>query len=273
MTTLEAPAAFITDERYERPLAPPDALRPWITGIGHIPTLYDLPPAFTRVPDTATTIVLRTEPSGRRDAFVVGPQTRAAYTAPERPAGCTRLRLTPGATRPLLGLSATDLTDRMYPLGAVPGVASEFADQLTDLDADEVLTLLETQLPQRLTENRTQRHHRRLLADALDAMAAGTESVPALAARLAVSERQLRILFTAGIGLSPKHFARITRLRRLLAETGETTWSERAAAAGFYDQSHMTAEFRTLMGVTPGRFLRGELPGSTGCRALGSATR
>ncbi|MEH0421655.1 hypothetical protein QA861_30530 [Streptomyces sp. B21-083] len=50
--------------------------------------------------------------------------------------------------------------------------------------------------------------------------------------------------------MSPEHFARIGRVRTVLA-AGAGRWSEIAATAGYYDQSHMTAEFRHLMGVPP----------------------
>ncbi|MGM7646188.1 helix-turn-helix domain-containing protein [Nocardia sp. JW2] len=92
---------------------------------------------------------------------------------------------------------------------------------------------------------------------------------PAPGTRLAVSERQLRSLFAAGIGLSPKHFARIDRVRRVLTAAGKTPWSDLAAATGYYDQSHLTADFWTLMGVPPAAYLRGEPPPPMRCRAPG----
>ncbi|MFI7687677.1 AraC family transcriptional regulator [Nonomuraea sp. NPDC049655] len=42
-------------------------------------------------------------------------------------------------------------------------------------------------------------------------------------------------------------------------------WADLATAAGYYDQSHMTAEFRTLMGVTPAAFFQGRLPALQPC--------
>ncbi|GAB4584893.1 helix-turn-helix domain-containing protein [Nocardia sp. IFM 10818] len=76
------------------------------------------------------------------------------------------------------------------------------------------------------------------------------------------------VVIAAGIGDSPKRFARIGRVRRILAAAGDTAWAELAAAAGYYDQSHMTADFRSLMGVTPDRFRKGDLPAPAACRAL-----
>ncbi|MFC8527305.1 helix-turn-helix domain-containing protein [Nocardia sp. NPDC057227] len=83
------------------------------------------------------------------------------------------------------------------------------------------------------------------------------------------TERQLRTLFAAGIGLSPKHYARIARLRLVLAHAGKAPWAHLAADTGYYDHSHLTAEFRRLMGVSPSAFARGALPAATGCTPLG----
>jgi AraC-like DNA-binding protein len=88
--------------------------------------------------------------------------------------------------------------------------------------------------------------------------------VPAVARRLAVSERHLRDLFSDGVGLPPKRFERIARLRGLLSR-GETRWAQLAATAGYYDQSHMTAEFRTMMGVPPAAFFAGRPPSLEPC--------
>ncbi|MFE3189564.1 helix-turn-helix domain-containing protein [Nocardia sp. NPDC059240] len=284
MTTAQIPAPFastrgmiasapddaalvVTAEDFERLLPRPDALRPWITEIAHIPTVRPRATAFTHVPQAVTSIVLRTEASGRRDALVLGPRTRATYANPNKPAGCTRIRLAPGASQALLGLPAAVLTDRVALLSDLPGPIADLAADLLELDPEEVASFLEAELPQRLREDSTRRDHRRLVNDAVAAMDA-TTPVGELATSLAVSERQLRNLFTAGIGVSPKHYARITRVRQVLAAAGNTPWSHLATDSGYYDQSHMTADFRSLMGVTPDRFFKGRVPAPTPCQSI-----
>ncbi|MFC9893145.1 helix-turn-helix domain-containing protein [Nocardia sp. NPDC127579] len=252
----------------ERVMETPESLRGWITEIGHIPTVTDVSAPFTHAPHTATTIVLRREPAGAR-ALVLGPQTRATYTRTDRPAGCTRLRLAPGATRELLGVRAVDLADRVVPLAELPGPAADLGPELLELDPAEVLPFLSEVLPRRLTDDPVRRAHRRLLRRAVASLSTAPTPVPALAAELAVSERQLRNLFIDGVGVSPKHFARIDRVRTVLAHAGTTPWAELAGATGYYDQSHLTADFRTLMGVPPAQFVRGHLPAPTPCRAPG----
>jgi methylphosphotriester-DNA--protein-cysteine methyltransferase len=76
-----------------------------------------------------------------------------------------------------------------------------------------------------------------------------------------VSERYLRRVFTQGVGISPKHFARISRVRKVLGRPG--SWSAVAAEAGDFDQSHLVAEFRSIMRVTPGAFEAGRVPVTT----------
>ncbi|MFQ6394877.1 helix-turn-helix domain-containing protein [Nocardia sp. KC 131] len=260
------PAHTLTEDLIETTVAAPESLRPWITEMGHIPTVDDVSTPFTHIPHTATTIVLRAEAAGHHEAMVVGPQTRATYYQADKPAGCLRLRLEPGATRQLLGVPATDLADRVFRLADFPGVAADLADELARLTPDEVLPFLEDVLPQRISEDRTQRAHRTLLRTAVAAISAARTPIHELAADLAVSERQLRNLFTAGVGISPKHYARIGRVRHILAHAGSAPWAQLATTTGYYDQSHMTADFRTLMGVPPTSFLRGNLPAPTACQ-------
>lgn len=95
----------------------------------------------------------------------------------------------------------------------------------------------------------------------------GPGGVATAARRLHVSERHLRNLFVDGVGLSPKHFARIDRVRTVLAHARARPWADLAADVGYYDQSHLIGEFRRLMGVPPAAFRRGELPTATPCHA------
>lgn len=88
----------------------------------------------------------------------------------------------------------------------------------------------------------------------------------AVALDLGVSERHLRRVFRESVGVSPKTFAKLARFHRALraaCNDVHASWASIAAAAGYYDQAHLNAEFRTIAGVTP-QALRGELRGETG---------
>lgn len=65
--------------------------------------------------------------------------------------------------------------------------------------------------------------------------------------------------FGAAFGIAPHQYLtarRVERARRLLLDGRPA--AQVAAAAGFHDQSHLTRHFRRHLGVTPGRYGRGQ---------------
>jgi AraC-like DNA-binding protein len=232
----------------ERALPVPAALRPWLSGlsVGGL----DRERTVSDEPDHATTLVLRTAPGHRGDLVVMGPRTRAGYHFGEPGPSCVKARIQPGRAGALLGRSVRDLVDKVVPLSDFWGELPETASPASFED------LLLGQLAER-------RPPRDLVRDAATLLTA--VGVRDTALKLHVSERHLRTLFTDGVGVSPKHFARIDRVRTVLARVRTRDWARLAAEAGYYDHSHMTAEFRHLMGVPPSAFAAGELPAATAC--------
>ena len=71
--------------------------------------------------------------------------------------------------------------------------------------------------------------------------------------------RQWQRRFLRATGLSPKAFARIARLQRLIAlyRSGQwRRWADLALETGFYDQAHLANEFRSFSGQSPDAFFR-----------------
>lgn len=84
----------------------------------------------------------------------------------------------------------------------------------------------------------------------------GSLKIGDLALRLGFSERQVLRMFREEVGLTPKQFARICRVRAaaLDALKGHSNWGTIAAERGFADQAHLTHEFQELFGITPSQF-------------------
>lgn len=74
---------------------------------------------------------------------------------------------------------------------------------------------------------------------------------------IGASPKRLSRLFEEQIGVKPKLFSRIVRFRRLatVLRAGVNSLSQTALAHGYYDQSHMNADFREFAGMSPGRFV------------------
>ncbi len=112
-------------------------------------------------------------------------------------------------------------------------------------------------------------HDARLL-QALDALYAshGTVKIEEeVRKHHAVSPQQLRRIFQASVGLSPKTFARIVRfqamLKALTQHSRQTSTRNHEGIFfdfGFYDQAHFIHEFQSLYGVSPSAFVRLQSP-------------
>jgi len=247
----------------------PAALRPWVASI-HAMSLAPAVGVLTRPPDAATTLVLRAAADSRAHAVVLGPRTRASYHRADKDIPLAlRIRLRPGCARAVLGRSLDELLDRVVPLEELWGGAGARLAVTLNLaphGSERTVRSLERALGARIaalsTRDITQA---RLARAAAEELGSGQARVRDVAERLHVSERHLRASFRAAVGVSPKRFSRIQRVRGLLLHSEPRDLPRLSAEAGYCDQSHLTAEFRAAMGVTPGAFFAGARPSPSGC--------
>jgi methylphosphotriester-DNA--protein-cysteine methyltransferase len=88
--------------------------------------------------------------------------------------------------------------------------------------------------------------------------AGGNLSISALPPALGVTRQHLARAFAMHVGVPPKTFARVARVRRALAKARVSVtvdWAALALDAGFYDQAHLSGEVRDLTGRTPSEWL------------------
>jgi AraC-like DNA-binding protein len=86
----------------------------------------------------------------------------------------------------------------------------------------------------------------------------GRIAVAELVRRSGMSARRFTLRFERELGVTPKVYLRLLRLRRTLAAlTPGGSLAALAERMGYCDQAHMNREFRDLGGVTPTEVLRG----------------
>lgn len=91
----------------------------------------------------------------------------------------------------------------------------------------------------------------------------GQAKVSEVAYQVACSERQFLRLFRMEVGLTPKQFARVCRMRTAAMQAvddQEPKWGFIASEHGYADQSHFVREFNSIFGMTPSEFERTFLP-------------
>lgn len=219
---------------------------------------------LVRLPTCDAQLVVHITPQGAVKAIAAGPSTFAKYRLIVPGPFYIQLVLHPDAARAVFGVPVHELTDQVVDLedlwGGRTRAIVEHAASLHD-DPQAAVRAIEAELARRLRADTRTRGARlaRLAAERLRTAPAAT-NVPRLADDLGVSERSLRQAFLDHVGVSPKRFARIARVLRVVADAGRTSWARLAAEHDFYDQAHLNAEFRALLGVSPGRFLARQLP-------------
>jgi len=83
----------------------------------------------------------------------------------------------------------------------------------------------------------------------------GTIRIKELARQLYTSQSPLEKRFRQAVGISPKKFASIVRMKNVLAQYDtNTSLTALGYEAGFYDQAHFIKEFRQFTGEAPEAF-------------------
>jgi hypothetical protein len=193
--------------------------------------------------------------------LLVGTTRRAMQIRPTGKVDLMGIRLRPDAAAGLLRVPGRELMDRAIDLTLLPRrFDPTLPEQLADCaDAESRLTLLERHL--RSVVALTTPHRRLRAAVELVLRSSDPRVVGRAPELVGLSYRQLNRLFRELVGFGPKLLARITRFQRLLRALEarpNSTWSALAAETGYYDQPHLTREFRAFAGVSP-RIYRAEL--------------
>jgi AraC-like DNA-binding protein len=179
----------------------------------------------------------------------------------ETPAARSRMlgvRLRPAGAFSLFGLPLHELTGTTVDLHDIIGSeARRLAERLDEAASDEARVRI-------LARWVADRFARRPSTDPCVAYAVseieragGKVPIANILGRVGASPKRFARLFEEQVGVNPKLFSRIVRFRRLAAAllTADDTLSQAAIAHGYYDHSHMNADFREFAGISPRQFL------------------
>lgn len=191
-------------------------------------------------------------------AVVHGPQSRYFVLDARRDVHVIGVHFRPGGGAALLGVCAPELTDRHVALSDLWGARAAVLRQqlLESPDLAAQFALLEQEFLARL-------RRRTLVHPAMSFALRGMQTAPSdvriaqLQSATGYSSRRFTTLFTDAVGLTPKLYSRINRLRRVverIARGGALDWADLASEYGYYDQSHLTRDFREFSGVAPGAY-------------------
>jgi AraC-like DNA-binding protein len=199
----------------------------------------------------------------RLQCLVGGLRTEPVLISQDRTLRGLHLELHPMGVRTLLGVSAAELSGRVVGLDDLgcPALA-ELPDRLASgLTWSERFDMLDDVLAAKASEPRSVSTElgeawRRMLTTG------GLVRIADLASEIGWSRRHFSERFHDEIGVTPKQAARILRFERAgtLLRRGRLDLAELAVECGYYDQAHMSNEWRTLAGCSPRTWIAEELP-------------
>lgn len=183
-----------------------------------------------------------------RSSAVVGTMTRPLVLPAHGSFEFFGVRFRPGRAAAFLRIPLAEVTDARVPLGEI---WRGWSDGILERRLSELILGIESELLRRLDPERDRR-----VDAAVSRIARGEMRIDELAREIGISRQHLARQFLHHVGVSPKTFARVMRFRRLTNSLSATDvdWADVAAEHGFYDQSHLIADFRELAGTTPNAF-------------------
>jgi len=249
------------DYREYPPAAP---LRPYVSCLWSMVGSGADPQTHRVLPDGCVDILCRSPGIGRAPTLeVVGTMTRSLEVSMDPAAEIVAVRFLPGGAFPFLGLPLHELTDGTATLGEFWSI-SELSEGLHREPATRGrVRVLEHALLRRLGAGL--RSVDPVIRDVLARLVRrpADASIREWSDRAGISRQHLTRRVREYTGVGPKELARVLRLQGVLdlvsrggAESPQARgWAFAAVSAGYFDQSHLIAEFRSLAGTTPARFL------------------
>jgi AraC-like DNA-binding protein len=188
-----------------------------------------------------------------RGAVFAGPHAQSTILDTRQFRWLVAVEFRPGGAGHFLGIPAGETCNQVMSLGAI---WRSGGDTLRE-------RLLDARMPQEgfaVLEELLLKHldlaFDPAVASAVQALERGAR-VSEVASRLGMLPRTLERRFTAKVGLTPKRYARVRRLQRVMGairNSPDCDWSSLAAQYGYCDQSHLVHEFRELADITPSEY-------------------
>ncbi|MGH8239245.1 MAG: helix-turn-helix domain-containing protein, partial [Steroidobacteraceae bacterium] len=161
----------------------------------------------------------------------------------------------PGGTWPFFDPAGDELQNQHVALRDLWGAAGDTLREriLAAPTPRAKLLLLEAELLQRAIRPLQRRAEVDFAISRL-AQAPHDYTIAMLSEHVGLSARRFTRLFTLEVGLTPKLYARVQRFQRVLEcmqDSAARDWTEVAQDCGYFDQSHLIRECRSMSGCTP----------------------
>ncbi len=208
------------------------------------------------LPDGCMDLLFDLSPQHIARASIIGTMTRGQTVVRTGRVELVGVRFRPGGLSRFLRLDAGELTDARAELSEFWGrSARDVCRRLQEAPAERRIDILQDVLRNRAGQAQPDAFVQHCVAR-IEA-SHGAFRMSDLERSTGFSARQLERKFARHVGISPKTFARVVRLRSVIAALRRSNtfgWADLAGEFGFADQPHFAREFKALCGVSPSEY-------------------
>lgn len=157
-------------------------------------------------------------------------------------------------------MPAVELFNQSIPLGLVsPRLANLLINHLEDCPDIHSRVAWVEEIFTRLLQHEINRYEYGRMRHVISVIKAthGQSPVTLLASEACLSRKQLERQFSNLVGISPKQYLKTIRLQSALhlkASQPDLSLAALACDSGYFDQAHLTREFKSLTGLTPRQY-------------------
>lgn len=195
-------------------------------------------------------------------AIIVGQMRQAIQIKPLGKINLFGIRFQTIGAYHFFRFSMDELTDKIERLDLVCEVADKYLEEQINesLTTQERIGIVENFLTKKIAKKESTNKATEVTIEKIIENS-GLISVREIAKEVGLSQRQLERHFLQKVGVSPKFFSRMIRLKSILQSLQSQqnhNLSNLALSFGYYDQAHFTHEFKEFAGKSPGEFLKTE---------------
>lgn len=193
------------------------------------------------------------------DCLVNGPTRKTTRLKVKGKVDALGVRFKPGKGMALFAMPLAEVVDvQASACDIIPHFpANQLAERLAPLNTPARVQLLEQQLQRLLSLDFGAQRSFDAAVSRIQ-LADGQHPIQHLFENMNLGQRQLERQFSRWLGISPKQFSRLQRIRLardlLKAPKHTESLTDLALQAGYYDQAHFIHEFKQVVGLTPGQY-------------------
>lgn len=201
-------------------------------------------------------------------AAVSGVRSQHVVVQAGRMASAMGVVFRPGGARGFFASPASDFFDRAVSLDAVwrsevPHLRERLLEPVTPQAKFQALETMLLALLRTRSERQIGLHPSVRYALQQFRKTSHIATVMNVAKEAGLSRRRFSQLFDEQVGMTPKMYCRLMRFRAVVAQVAsgrKVDWADVALAGGFYDQAHLSHEFRRFSGLSPSSFAAADHP-------------